>query len=109
MILTEFQEEVDYKDLQYLLAAEDYHVFHDFMHEANKSKNARALKNKVQAPVRKTQEIRKTQETKQPQPLRESEDDRMMRLAIEASLAETRNSKLDRLSMEEQEQERLAL
>jgi hypothetical protein len=33
----------------------------------------------------------------------------MMRLAIEASLAEAGNTKPNRLSMEEQEQERLAL
>jgi len=39
MILTEFKDEVDYKDLQYLLAAEDYYVFHDFMHEASKLKD----------------------------------------------------------------------
>jgi hypothetical protein len=33
----------------------------------------------------------------------------MMRLAIEASLAKAGNNKLDRISMEEQEQERLAI
>lgn len=48
VILTKFQNEVDYKDLQYLLAAEDYKVFHEFMFEANKLKNARVAQTKPQ-------------------------------------------------------------
>jgi hypothetical protein len=42
-------------------------------------------------------------------PIRESEDDRMIKLAIKASLAKAGNNKLDRISTEEQEQERLAM
>lgn len=36
MILEDFESEIDYQDFQYLLAAEDFVIFHEFMFEANK-------------------------------------------------------------------------
>jgi len=38
-LMTMFEDEIDYKDLQYLLAAEDYLIFHDYMYEANRTKS----------------------------------------------------------------------
>lgn len=34
----------DYEELEYLLACEDYDIFHNFMFEANRDADARALK-----------------------------------------------------------------
>ena len=38
-LMTMFEDEIDYKDLQYLLAAEDYLIFYDYMYEANRTKS----------------------------------------------------------------------
>jgi hypothetical protein len=75
-------------------------VFHDFMFEANKLKNARVARTKPQ-------QQSKPSATKQPASKHETEEERMIRLAIEASLAEDSSVKLDKLS--EEEQERIAL
>ena len=72
VIITKFENEVDYKDLQYLLAAEDYPTFHEFMFEANKLRNARVTHTRSAPKTRPAQ--------------RESSEDRQVRLAIEESL-----------------------
>lgn len=50
-LLRKFQGELEYEDLVYLLAVEDYNIFHSFMHEANQKADreaARKLKMQVQ-------------------------------------------------------------
>ena len=43
ILLSEFEHTLDYKDVQYLLAGEDYEVFHEYMFEANRIRSARVL------------------------------------------------------------------
>ena len=81
-LLTMFEDEIDYKDLQYLLAAEDYFIFHDFMFEANNDKNRKAAHSKMKKPTPSKQVTKG-----------ETEEERMMRLAIEASLADDQKKK----------------
>ena len=35
MLLDEFQDELDYEDVIYILAVEEFDIFHEFMFEAN--------------------------------------------------------------------------
>jgi len=42
LLLDEFQDEVDYEDILYILAVEDYEIFHEFMFEANQELDRKA-------------------------------------------------------------------
>ena len=42
LLLDEFQDEVDYEDILYILAVEDFEIFHEFMFEANQELDRKA-------------------------------------------------------------------
>ena len=45
LLLDEFQDELDYEDILYILAVEDYDIFHEFMFEANQELDRKAHQN----------------------------------------------------------------
>ena len=42
LLLDSFQDEVDYEDILYILAVEDFDIFHEFMFEANQEMDRKA-------------------------------------------------------------------
>ena len=42
LLLDEFQDEIDYEDVIYILAVEDFDIFHEFMFEANQELDRKA-------------------------------------------------------------------